>query len=130
VVGLNGTVATSTVIVAGNFTIAGITKNGGTAAISISANNSLTFAPNATLTIVGGLTFGNLSPLGDFTLTGGSSLRFSQSYTGNITSNSSVVEIAQTNNIFATNMNVNLVGSSQLNMVNESSGFSGGIGSL
>jgi len=129
VVGLNGTVSTSTVIVVGNFTIAGLNKNtSGTTQITINATNSLTFAPSATLTAVGQLTFTNLSPLGDFTLTGGGNLRLFQSYSGNITNNSTVLEIAQSNNIYATNMNVNLVGSSQLNMIN--GGYNAGIGSL
>jgi fibronectin-binding autotransporter adhesin len=118
----------STINVVGNYTIGGLTKTGSTTSIVISANNSLTFAPNATLTALGGLSFGSLSPLGDFTVNGGGQLRFFQSYSGNITNNSTTIEIGQSNNIFATNMNVNMLGSSQLNIVN--AGYVAGIGSL
>ena len=111
VVTLNGTVSTSTVLVVGNYTIAGITKNGGTTVLTIAANNSLTFAPGAVVTTVGGLNFSNLSPIGDFTLTGGGSLRFWNPYTGNITSNATV---QWNDTITTTGANINLTDSGSL----------------
>ena len=119
VVGLNGTVSTSTVIIVGNFTIAGLTKNGTTTNISISGNNSLTFSPGAFITgLTSGqyITFTDLSPIGDFTSNGtGSFLRFTKAYTGNITASN---ELQWNNSITSTGANVNLIGSGSLNVGN------------
>ena len=117
VVGLNATVSTSTVTVAGNFTIAGFTKNGGTTNVNISGNNSLTFAPNATISLRSGyLTFTNISPVGDFTVFGtaaGTNLRLSSAYTGNITVGSNATLEFATTSVFKSSAgtNIHLVGS-------------------
>jgi len=135
VVGLNGTVSTSTVTVVGNFTVAGITKRGATTGITINGTNSLTFAPNAAI-ILGGsgyLTFGDKSPIGDFSVSGSdanNNLRLHSTYTGNITVGSNATLQFNTNSVFKSipTANIRLIGSGTLQAT--SPGSSLAIGNL